>query len=452
METERDLTDDARRDAVALAASEQRAHHEARILSANLMMERGVSQCEAGECGRGLLWLARALETAPDDEGRLKRSARLLIGGWSRQLRKPLAVFPHDTDVETAALSRDGRLFAAAPGNRIYLWRIDGRKLHEQPFVHEQLVTTLAFSPTPPLVSASRDGTARLWDIATGRQRGEPLRHEGSVAVAVFSPDGKSVLSAGADCPPACGTRLRRNSSASRFDTARPSWPRYLAPTASRSPRAAKTAPLGLGRSYRSGRIDRLAHEGAVGTLVFSPDSRILATGSVDKDARLWDAETGHLLHRLSEHTGQIRAIAFSPDGRTLATGSDDRKAILWDVALGTPRARLHHQESIRHIVFSPGGKAPATGSTDYTARLWAADNGRPLGAPLPHQGDVNMTAFGPGGNTLLTASDDGMVRLWPTEPPGVAAAVVSLGPAIHNLSSAWTTASWRATRTVRPI
>ena len=56
---------------------------------------------------------------------------------------------------------------------------------------------------------------------------------------------------------------------------------------------------------------------------VFNPDGRVLASGSEDKTAMLWDVATGICLGRLMiERPQQVWSVAFSPDGDTLASGS----------------------------------------------------------------------------------------------------------------------------------
>jgi WD40 repeat protein len=69
--------------------------------------------------------------------------------------------------------------------------------------------------------------------------------------------------------------------------------------------------------------------------LGFSPDGTLLATGSSDRFARLYDPATGVLKLRLVSSTGVIKCLAFSTDGRTIATGGDDAIVKLWRVSTG---------------------------------------------------------------------------------------------------------------------
>jgi WD40 repeat protein len=58
-----------------------------------------------------------------------------------------------------------------------------------------------------------------------------------------------------------------------------------------------------------------------------------LATGSVDRTVKLWDAATGQELLTFKGHADQVNSVAFSPDGKRLATGSWDHTVKLWDAA-----------------------------------------------------------------------------------------------------------------------
>ena len=84
-------------------------------------------------------------------------------------------------------------------------------------------------------------------------------------------------------------------------------------------------------------------HSDIVYAVAFSPDRRMLATGSRDSTARLWDVATHRLLATLTGHSDNVNAVAFSPDGRTLVTGSADHTIRWWTLDTARVTDRLCH-------------------------------------------------------------------------------------------------------------
>ena len=63
-------------------------------------------------------------------------------------------------------------------------------------------------------------------------------------------------------------------------------------------------------------------HTDTIGRIAWSPDGRILASPSVDKTIRLWEAETGKHLLTLEGHKDGVTSVAFDSLGNTLISGS----------------------------------------------------------------------------------------------------------------------------------
>ena len=59
-------------------------------------------------------------------------------------------------------------------------------------------------------------------------------------------------------------------------------------------------------------------HTNSVYSIAFSPDSRQLASGSLDRTVRLWDPKTGKALQTLEGHTARVHFISFLPTAGSL--------------------------------------------------------------------------------------------------------------------------------------
>src|SRR5688500_19458793 len=80
-----------------------------------------------------------------------------------------------------------------------------------------------------------------------------------------------------------------------------------------------KTEPATQAEIIRLARTIQ-AHTSVPRELSFSPDSKTLATSSVDSTIKLWDLETGKLKTVL-RNPSALASLAYSPDGQLLATG-----------------------------------------------------------------------------------------------------------------------------------
>jgi WD40 repeat protein len=106
--------------------------------------------------------------------------------------------------------------------------------------------------------------------------------------------------------------------------------------------------------------------------VAFSPDGRLLASGSADNAVKLWDPATGAVHRTLKGHSSIVNAVAFY---RT--AGCWHRDQPITRSSSGTPatgavhRTLKGHTNSVRSVAFSADGKLLASGSNDGTVILW---------------------------------------------------------------------------------
>src|SRR5439155_14238894 len=137
--------------------------------------------------------------------------------------------------------------------------------------------------------------------------------------------------------------------------------------------------------------------------IAFSPDGRLLVSGSNDGMIRLWDSLTAKQLDEIKAHSDWVVAVAISPDGKTVASGGKDGRVRLWEVSTRKLRAEYGKtgHGGVNCVAFSCAGLYLATGTTLATVQVWDLAKAKEYRSLVGHEGAISSVNFSPDGHEL---------------------------------------------------
>jgi Tol biopolymer transport system component len=241
----------------------------------------------------------------------------------------------HEGGINAIAYSSDGKwLVSAGDDGALRLW--DGVTGGQRGVLRGQGGSLFALAISPDgktLVAGGKDQVVMVWDIESGKRQLTLEGHRGDIFALAISPDGKTIASSGKDKT----IRLWNRKTGEELSAL--SGHKDAVLSLAFSPDGRSLASGDAGRSLRLWDAKTLAHqrtltnlESSILSLAFSPDSYWLAVGLADKDKSmvLLEGEERVLAYTLSAHQDFVQAVAFAPSGRMLASGSRDKNIRLW--------------------------------------------------------------------------------------------------------------------------
>jgi toxoflavin biosynthesis protein ToxC len=160
-------------------------------------------------------------------------------------------------------------------------------------------------------------------------------------------------------------------------------------------------------------------HAAPITSVALRADGRLLATGSYDGTAMVWEMrEQGGPRPLVTlPHRRLVNAVAWNPARpELLATASADKTAVIWGLAGGQLQPHIvtvlaRHTDDINSVAWLPDGRRLVCVSEDGGATMWDALSGQFLDSLVSHAGHAMMAACSRDG-LVATVGEDGMVTV----------------------------------------
>uniref|UniRef100_A0A1A9V0W9 WD repeat-containing protein 55 homolog n=1 Tax=Glossina austeni TaxID=7395 RepID=A0A1A9V0W9_GLOAU len=149
-----------------------------------------------------------------------------------------------------------------------------------------------------------------------------------------------------------------------------------------------------------------------VTSLDWNCDGTLLATGSYDGFARIWKTD-GHLASTLGQHKGPIFALKWNKRGNYILSAGVDKTTIIWDASTGQCTQQFSFHNAPALDVDWQTNNSFASCSTDQRIHVCRLGSEAPVKTFRGHTNEVNAIKWCPQGKLLASCSDDMTLKIW---------------------------------------
>ncbi|CAD5206328.1 unnamed protein product [Bursaphelenchus okinawaensis] len=159
--------------------------------------------------------------------------------------------------------------------------------------------------------------------------------------------------------------------------------------------------------------VEFTGHLGPVYSLSYSPDRRLLLSGSRDETVRLWSIEMRRNLLVYRMDAPVLRSL-FCSRGFYFAVSTASKLVSLYSSEKNIPvRIFCSAQEDVTGLDFHPNCNYVVGGSDDHDVYVWDVLNAACVRKFSGHKAPVHTVKVSPDGRYIISVSTDGLMNVW---------------------------------------
>lgn len=151
-------------------------------------------------------------------------------------------------------------------------------------------------------------------------------------------------------------------------------------------------------------------HTDSVLFVSWSPDNRMIASGSRDCTVKIWNAVTGSLIWTLNCNKSKVTSMCWSPDSKMIASGCADSVIRIWDSSTGELIKDFSwYKSSLSGLSWSPDGKSIASISNSNSVIIWDPNTGNYNNMYILQGEIIKCVNWDPESGCILIGSDQSL-------------------------------------------
>ncbi|XP_062581560.1 transducin beta-like protein 3 [Saccostrea cucullata] len=155
-------------------------------------------------------------------------------------------------------------------------------------------------------------------------------------------------------------------------------------------------------------------HEKDINCVVVSPNDRYIATGSHDRTAKLWDAESFALVGVMRGHKRGIWCVQFSPVDQCIATSSGDGTIKIWSIqGLECVKTFEGHDSAVLRVTFINRGMQLLSCGSDGLMKIWVIKTSTCVSTVDEHEDKIWSITVNREEDHVVTGGADSSIIIW---------------------------------------